>query len=400
MRDREEVVDADKVIDDFTNLNDTDDSDDQDAGEGVDDEQVDEETINKELVTWAGRLELESIDLREKAKVLTVNMTKNSETIKNTANELKNEFQEWKQSSNASLNGAVTSFSKATSSFLSATKVLSSLKGKDNSSVKKEMEKILDLIQSTNNSMKGLEARVNSNKQSESSNITNLTLNKKLQMIISSLNTLNSDNSESSSKKTSKTLQTLNENINKCLRRVEDIQNLQIDLHKDLKLLGSNHSNLSLEFNRFKAGFLANRRETGNVFAQLTPDNSFNDSMGTFAQRQVSHVSPFVSSQPKVQSQSSHKTRGRKKKCEIKRNREPTMRRTRANHLISEDNFLTDKLPRRVRTKQRKVLSDVTNNSNQQSLEQRLFPNHTQPVLTGEIISLLSDDNEPTLSDL
>lgn len=388
MKDSNKSGSGKSVLEEFTNLNDTDDSGNED--EAVEEQSLDEETINKELVVWAGRLELESIDLREKAKVLTSQMTHNSETIKTTADDLKNEFKDWKQSSELSLNTAVASFSKATASFLSATKVLSTLKGKGgDTSTSKDIQKILDAINLTNNSIKEMKSRRNTNKQTD--NLNNI-LNKKLQTVSNSLNALNQQftDSGSSSKQNNKTLQTLNNNITKCLKEVEAIHNSQIDLQRDLRVLGTNHSNLSAEFSKFKADFMFNRQYANNAFTQLTPENSFSDTIYTL--RPMSHLSPLVNSQIPQSSLETQKPRKR----ELKRNREPTkLRRTRSNHLITDTN-LSDRLPSTMRMKQRKVLGDVTNYSTAtQSTEQK-----TQQASQENIISLLSDDHEPTLSDL
>lgn len=60
-----------------------------DIGED-DEDDMDAEDIDKQLVMWAGRLELESIDLRDKSKRLTTELSRNSEVLHEATGELSN----------------------------------------------------------------------------------------------------------------------------------------------------------------------------------------------------------------------------------------------------------------------------------------------------------------------
>jgi len=279
-------VEAKNVLQDLPSLSDTEESDDGTR----EDEQVDEDEINKELVTWAGRLELESIDLREKSKTLVSRMTQNTETIKNTSIELKNDFNSWKTTSKDSLENAVSTFSKSTKSLLAATKVFSTLKEKE-TEPPAELSKILDILQATKSSVDIMKQNSTENTKSNSGKSSaeqiNTTVSKKLQTIINGITKLNHryDNVEVNQKQNNKSLQTLNDTVLKCLKRIEDVQNLQIDFGRDVHTLSKSQSILSSDFQKLKSDLLINNNihhSGDNQLIQFTPNSSFNDSMGSF----------------------------------------------------------------------------------------------------------------------
>ncbi|KAH3670837.1 hypothetical protein WICMUC_004806 [Wickerhamomyces mucosus] len=78
-------------------------------------DQMTDDEVNQELVMWAGKLEMESIDLREKSKQLSNELKNNSLLIKATKKYLIKEFVDWKLNTHNTLNevtGPVKEISK------------------------------------------------------------------------------------------------------------------------------------------------------------------------------------------------------------------------------------------------------------------------------------------------
>lgn len=405
-----------KKLEDLPNLSDTEESDSEEEKDQNRIDALNEDELNKELVTWAGRLELESLDMREKASVLTSQMSENSHCIKATAQELKKELKEWKQSSIKTLDGASKSFSKATRTFLNATKVLSTIKP-DKSGFNKDIQKILEALESTQNSIQNLS---NSKKVLESNAVGNeaahTLLSRKIQTVINGIQKLSANNTtvEETLKQNSKCSNTLNDSVTKCLRRVEDIQNLQIDLNKELRLLAKGQATLSTELYKLKSDLLITRRtDQENPHIQHTPNSSFNDSLESFANHEIPLMTFKNPSQFKSQPQVTYKqsstvptkVSGNAEGLESSIKPPSTITyRTRSNKSFIDNKELSldqIKIPPRNRTRKRKALNDMNIQCNSvYSKNQK-----TQlPVDHEVVISLLSDDQchhyQPTLSDL
>lgn len=410
------------MLKDLTHLEDTDESDgDEELNEN---EEIDEEAINKELVTWAGRLELESIDLREKAKALTSQMTQNSESIKNTAQDLKSEFKSWKETSNKSLDGAIQTFSKASASFSNASKVLSSLKGKDKSTTS-DIQKILETLKSAKATIESLQVSHTNSSKKQVNDITNSVLSKKIQTVINGIQNLTNHvvNVEEARKQNDKNQKTINDTLEKCLRRIEDIQNLQVDFNRELKSLSRSQASLSLEFYKFKT---INRRNDENQITTFTPESSFNDSRSDSA---LNHQLPSSlptsnanTSQQHDQSQippqddnSTQTTKTFQKPLSFplpkRRGRPPKVQqrtstfkpRTRSSQVIIDNYLYSDNLPA-IRTRKKKDMDEGNRNHHQEPnhVERQSSINDQLPKYE-EVISLLSDDafgQFPVLSDL
>jgi FtsZ-binding cell division protein ZapB len=88
-------------------------------GEGCTDDE-----IRRELVTWASRLEFESMDLREKSKVLSLQLLKNSDQLGTTTAVMKEEFQTWQEKTAEPINELCSSLRKANDSIKSTNMLL------------------------------------------------------------------------------------------------------------------------------------------------------------------------------------------------------------------------------------------------------------------------------------
>ncbi|CCH42670.1 hypothetical protein BN7_2214 [Wickerhamomyces ciferrii] len=445
------------LLKDFTNFEGDTDNGSDDEEEEVDvsksSDPVDEDVINKELVTWAGRLELESIDLRQKAKELTSQMTKNSLSIKNTSDELKSEFIEWKESSTKLLDGSIKSFSKATSNFLSATKSMSNTKSNSaNQTDKRVISSIFEILESTQSSIKSFEKKliaVNKNERSKTrvggtqidNEVPLSTLNKKLQTIINSVQRFQDQNmrEEELRKESNSNILQLNETLGKCLRRIEDIQYLQVDFGHELKVLNRSQNNLLGEFNKIKSASVINNAKSTNNQINKELNNTNNNQYRPTPPNSSFNESSNIIHQPRVQLPESPKNieprkRGRKPGTKLVRGKlqDPNSstdiplktHRTRRNLTLAEPGFMSDKLPKPYQSKKRKILQDRINQtkSPRPQLQRDHLPQQqredshyhqfnrqqSQPIFSSSsfdkhdssnnCISLLSDDMQSSLN--
>lgn len=78
-----------------------------------------EDEARRELVSWASRLEFESMDLRDKAKVLSAQLLKNSNTLSETKELINRDFKDWKETALEPINELCVSLKKINDSIKS-----------------------------------------------------------------------------------------------------------------------------------------------------------------------------------------------------------------------------------------------------------------------------------------
>ncbi|KAH3684111.1 hypothetical protein WICPIJ_004907 [Wickerhamomyces pijperi] len=225
---------------------------------------LNEDEINEELVKWAGKLEMESIELREKSEGLSFELEKNTKALENMSHDIKETLQVLNFDQQTNLRQVAGPLHKIESvlSLISGGKIsqgTSSLIEENrpvtvsiyNERIKHMFESLQETVDNLSHQLSSEPGRieVQNTRQSSKSNVLDLSL-KKLENITSRLELVLRGNKEFTGEFQGN--ENTEKQLAKMMTKIESLHNSSNSVQFFLDDISKAQKNLNLEFTRFK----------------------------------------------------------------------------------------------------------------------------------------------------
>jgi hypothetical protein len=257
-------------------------------------EMVSDEHIYKELVMWAGRLELESIDLRDKSRGLIAELVQNNGTLRRTSSDLKSLIDDWKKlAGDLNQNKGLTRKSDIF----------------DYTDVKSLLEKINESVNAlpggtngviTLNTIKVTNRKLTSFADRFEKQITTIVKQAVNETVNDHLGVAHERNRNSTSK-------TIDDKLDTFMRRLDDLYNSHIDVTREMSALKRSQNDLIKEIRDMK-NTAVSIGGTSNIL--LTPNTSLGSQLDCHSSQVIPRRATLSQSVTQERSAHSKGTRG------------------------------------------------------------------------------------------